>query len=65
MINRKELIKDIKKDWETNSRWKGITRSYSAEEVVNLKGSVSIDYSLAKMGETCSIFISIMRRISW
>ena len=31
-------------------RWEGITRPYSAEDVVKLKGSVHIEYTLAKLG---------------
>ena len=40
----------IEKDWNENPRWKGIKRPYTAEEVVNLKGSVNIEYTLAKNG---------------
>lgn len=37
-------------DWETNPRWQGIKRPYSPEEVVRLRGSIKIDYTLAQMG---------------
>jgi isocitrate lyase len=40
----------LKKDWEQNPRWKGVTRPYSAEEVVRLRGTVDIEYSLARQG---------------
>jgi isocitrate lyase len=40
----------LKKEWETNPRWKGVTRPYSAEEVINISGSVQIEYSLARNG---------------
>ena len=40
----------MEQDWKTNPRWKGITRPYSAEEVIKLSGSYSIEYTLAKMG---------------
>ena len=40
----------IEKDWNENPRWKGIKRPYTAEEVVNLKGSVNIEHTLAKNG---------------
>lgn len=43
-------IADIQKDWETNPRWKGITRPYSAEEVDRLRGTVAIEHSLARRG---------------
>jgi isocitrate lyase len=40
----------IKEQWETNPRWKGIKRTYTAEDVVKLRGSVEIEYSLARNG---------------
>ena len=27
-------------DWKANPRWEGVTRDYSAEDVVRLRGSV-------------------------
>ena len=33
---------DIQRDWDTNPRWKGITRTYSAQEVVALQGTVVV-----------------------
>lgn len=36
-------------DWKTNPRWKGVKRNYSVQEVIQLQGSVSIEYSLARM----------------
>ena len=50
MNNREELIKKYEHDWENNPRWKGIERPYSAEEVVDLKGSVTVENTLAKLG---------------
>jgi isocitrate lyase len=40
----------LKKDWEQNPRWKGVTRPYSAEDVARLRGTVDIEYSLARQG---------------
>ena len=36
-------------DWDT-SRWKGITRTYSPGDVSRLRGTVRIEYSLARAG---------------
>jgi isocitrate lyase len=36
--------------WSTDSRWNGIERPYSAADVVKLRGSVEIKYSLAELG---------------
>lgn len=46
----KKQIEELEKDWKTNPRWKGITRRYTAEQVVKLRGSIHIDYTFAKMG---------------
>ena len=32
----------LKNDWEKNPRWKGITRNYTAEEVVSIRNSIEI-----------------------
>ena len=40
----------LKLDWNNNPRWAGITRTYSAEDVVRLRGTVPIEHSLAKLG---------------
>ena len=36
--------------WANESRWKGITRPYSAKEVVRLRGTLHVEYSLARLG---------------
>ena len=36
--------------WRDDPRWDGITRPYSAEDVVRLRGSVRIEHTLARMG---------------
>jgi len=43
-------IAKIKKDWAENPRWKGIRRAYGAEEVFRLRGSLPIEYTLARRG---------------
>ncbi len=40
----------LQKDWDENPRWVGVTRDYTAEEVVKLRGSVREDYTLARRG---------------
>ena len=44
------MIDELKRDWAENPRWKGVKRGYSAEDVVRLRGSVRIEYTLAKLG---------------
>src|SRR5947208_5064106 len=41
---------ELEDSWKGNLRWKGITRPYSAEDVVRLRGSVQIEYTLARLG---------------
>ena len=50
MADKSAMKKIIEKDWKDNSRWKGIKRPYTVDEVVNLKGSANIEYTLAKNG---------------
>jgi isocitrate/methylisocitrate lyase len=40
----------LEQAWATDERWRGIERRYSADEVVALRGSVEIEYSLARHG---------------
>ncbi|WP_407353656.1 isocitrate lyase [Luteimonas sp. R10] len=40
----------ITQDWNDNPRWAGITRPYSAADVVRLRGTVAIEHSLARIG---------------
>ena len=50
MYNKVDMIEKLKKDWKENSRWEGIERPYTAEEVVKLKGSRDIKFTLADEG---------------
>jgi isocitrate lyase len=40
----------LEESWQYDKRWQGIERPYTAEEVVRLRGSVQIEYTLARMG---------------
>lgn len=46
----KNEAQELKKNWETNPRWKGIKRTYAPEEVVRLRTSMKIEYTIAQMG---------------
>ncbi|MFP4146744.1 MAG: isocitrate lyase [Halorhodospira sp.] len=41
---------EIERDWAENPRWKGVKRGYGADEVVRLRGTVEVEYSLARQG---------------
>ncbi len=49
-METKEKIQALVTDWTINPRWKGVERPYTAEEVVKLRGSYEIDYSIARIG---------------
>ncbi len=36
--------------WAADSRWDGITRPYSAEDVIRLRGSFAVEHTLARRG---------------
>ncbi|GAB7386217.1 isocitrate lyase [Bacillaceae bacterium] len=49
MIDREEARR-LEESWANDSRWKGIERPYSAEDVLRLRGSIKIEYTLARKG---------------
>lgn len=49
-MSTQQTAANLKKDWAENSRWEGIKRPYTAEEVLRLRGKVQIEYSLATQG---------------
>ncbi len=50
MTRNDERIKKLEENWEMDERWKGITRPYTAEDVIKLRGSLDIEYTLARRG---------------
>ncbi|MFJ7829115.1 isocitrate lyase [Peribacillus sp. NPDC046944] len=45
-----ERVEQLQQSWETDSRWNGIKRTYTAEEVIKLRGSIDIEQTLARRG---------------
>jgi isocitrate lyase len=43
-------VEDLERDWDANPRWEGVTRDYTAEQVVRLRGTLLVDFTLAKHG---------------
>ncbi len=41
---------DLRNRWSTESRWAGIRRDYSPEEVVRLRPSIRVEHTLARVG---------------
>jgi isocitrate/methylisocitrate lyase len=48
------MIRDAEQEletrWQTDDRWSGIERTYTAEDVVRLRGSVVEEHTLARLG---------------
>ena len=40
----------LEREWDTNPRWRGVERPYSADEVVRLRGSFRVEHSIARRG---------------
>ncbi len=49
-MSREGEIKKLEQDWAENARWQGVTRDYTAADVVRLRGSVQIEHTLAQRG---------------
>ncbi|MGH3408421.1 MAG: isocitrate lyase [Streptosporangiaceae bacterium] len=45
-----DQVTAIRRQWATDPRWSGIERTYSAADVVRLRGSVQEDHTLARLG---------------
>ena len=45
-----EAARQLEDRWSGDSRWSGIERTYAAEDVVRLRGSVVEEHTLAKLG---------------
>jgi len=43
-------MRHLEESWMYDKRWAGIKRPYGAEEVCKLRGTVQIEYTLARMG---------------
>lgn len=49
-LTREQQIAALEKDWAENPRWKGVTRTYTAADVVRLRGSVQPEHTFARQG---------------
>ncbi|BAB06396.1 isocitrate lyase [Halalkalibacterium halodurans] len=50
MSGWQETAEKLEMSWSNDVRWQGVERPYSGEEVVKLRGSLKIEYTLAKTG---------------
>ncbi len=49
-MQRQDQIDKLRSEWADSPRWQDVTRDYSAEEVVKLRGSVLVEHTLARLG---------------
>src|SRR5258706_66267 len=49
-ILNSQYASELTANWKTDPRWQGVTRPYTAEDVIRLRGSISIEYTLARLG---------------
>jgi len=49
-MNDQHRIRKLENSWASDARWLGIKRGYSAEDVIQLRGSIDIKYTLAEAG---------------
>src|SRR5467141_445185 len=49
-MDKQEFVSTLEREWTTDSRWDGVTRPYTAGDVYRLRGSIDIEYSLARHG---------------
>ncbi len=50
MSHFSETGSQLEQRWQNNVRWSGISRPYSGESVVRLRGTVKIEHTIAKLG---------------
>ena len=50
MASREQQIAALQQDWDTNPRWHGVARTYTAADVVRLRGSLQVEHTLARRG---------------
>ncbi len=47
--NPKEVASKLEETWRTDSRWSQVKRTYSAQDVIKLRGSISTSYTMATL----------------
>src|SRR5690606_18729980 len=44
-----KTAEQIQHEWNTDPRWAGIIRNYTAEDVVRLRGTIPVEHSIARI----------------
>ena len=49
-MSKEQEIAQMEQEWARDARWQGVRRGYTAADVYRLRGSVRIEYTLARRG---------------
>ena len=49
-MSKQEQVAKLESEWANSPRWNGISRNYSAADVVRLRGTVQVEHTLARLG---------------
>ncbi len=49
-MTRQQEAAQLQQQWNEDPRWKGVKRTYSAEDVIRLRGSFHVEHTLAYRG---------------
>ena len=50
MHEDKQEIANLQRSWQENPRWAGVRRAYPPQTVLKLRGSLQLEYTLARLG---------------
>jgi isocitrate lyase len=50
MTSIKDQASQLQSQWQADPRWAGVQRTYTAEDVIKLRGSVQEEHTLARLG---------------
>ena len=56
-------IQELTESWDSDERWNGITRPYTAEDVIKLRGSIDIEHTLSEKRSRKALEFIFMKRI--
>ncbi|RUO63267.1 isocitrate lyase [Pseudidiomarina planktonica] len=49
-LTQAEAAKELQQQWDTDPRWKNVERTYTALDVIRLRGSLKVEHTYAKQG---------------
>ena len=49
-MSKPRTATEIKQGWDEDARWQGITRRYTVQDVMRVRGTVHVEHSLARLG---------------